>query len=308
MDSKLKRELAAIERDRTSGAAELALRVVKAVLLWVRQNPDPGETELMEVARALLNAQPVMAPLVRLANEVALSIDEPTPVEALARSLSRFRGVLKTAPEQIARHFSQALRRRRQSKQWTVATYSYSSTVLRAILQARNQIGIVWCSEGRPALEGRRTARALARMKLLVHFTTDAALIRRICAAEALIIGADSVKQEFYSIVFENKVGTSALADRARFFERPIWVLTDTTKFLPSALARLSDSRERERPAKEVWTQPPKGVHIWNYYFESLGYETGLRVLTEKGWMSCNQLRHELASVRVSPRLKELMN
>jgi len=305
VDSKLKRELEAIGRDRTSGAAELALRAVRALNVWLRRKPTARKTELMEVARALLNAQPSMAPLIRLANEVALSVDVQASIEALAESLSLFRKVLETAPMRIAQHFSKALRRKGQ---WTLATYSYSSTVLRAICQSRKKVGIVLCSEGRPAVEGRRTAREIARMGLVVHFTTDAALTRDLCAANVLVIGADSVRAHDNWIHFLNKVGTQALVDSARCFENPVWILADTTKFLPRELAILSDYRERARPAREVWTRPPRNVVVCNYYFDFVGYETGMRVLTEKGWLKYNQLRRELASVRVSPRLKELVN
>ena len=274
---------------------------------WLRHNPAPKESDLLNIARALLTAQPEMAPLIRLANEIALATDQRDPREALARSLSGFLSVLKTASGRIAPHFSQRLRRKWNGNKWDLMTYSYSSTVLKAIRRARNRIGIVWCSEGRPALEGRRTAQAVAGMGLPVYFTTDAALPYSVCIAEALVLGADSIQQYLNTICFENKVGSNALVESARFFKTPVWILADTTKLLPLALVRLG-SQEKEKPIREVWAGAPKGVSVWNYYFESFPYAKGLDVLTERGWLSYAQLLHALASIRVSRRMKELMN
>src|SRR5947209_14885478 len=71
MDRLLRQQLEAIARDRRSGAAQLALRAVTDLQSWLRRHPKPTEQELLDIASALLRAQPSMAPLLRLANELA---------------------------------------------------------------------------------------------------------------------------------------------------------------------------------------------------------------------------------------------
>src|SRR2546425_777114 len=73
MDRLLRQQLEAIARDRRSGAAQLALRAVTDLQSWLRRHPKPTEQELLDIASALLRAQPSMAPLLRLANELALA-------------------------------------------------------------------------------------------------------------------------------------------------------------------------------------------------------------------------------------------
>ena len=175
MDQWLRRDLDAIAADRSSGAAELALRACVALQQWTRRHSNITRDELLAIARALLFAQPAMAPLLRLANEVALAAEERVPSRYLARALKHFSSTVRTGPGRIARHFRSALR---GGDKKIITTYSYSSTVLQAILAARAQIWQVICSEGRPGLEGRKTVEQILRRGKGVGacLTTDAAL------------------------------------------------------------------------------------------------------------------------------------
>src|SRR5712692_6611766 len=110
MDRLLRRQLSGVARDRRSGAAELALRAVTALQAWLRRHPRPTEADLLEITRALLRAQPSMAPLLRLANEVALAADSRSPARDLARAAASFRNLLQNGPRRIARLLGRALR------------------------------------------------------------------------------------------------------------------------------------------------------------------------------------------------------
>src|SRR5712692_5365155 len=99
----LRRELDAIARDRNSGATELALRAVKGLELWIGRHAHPGEQDILAIARALLHTQPSLAPLLRLANDVALAADAHVPVKELRRVAKDFGDLLRTASRKIAR-------------------------------------------------------------------------------------------------------------------------------------------------------------------------------------------------------------
>src|SRR2546425_7548868 len=105
MDRLLRQQLDAMARDRRSGAAELALRAVTDLQSWLRRHPKPNEQELLDIASALLRAQPSMAPLLRLANELALAADAEDASRAFPFSLSQFHKALVSAPGKIANHF-----------------------------------------------------------------------------------------------------------------------------------------------------------------------------------------------------------
>lgn len=310
MDAKLRRELDAIARDNRSGASELALRATAALQKWLRRHPSPIEAELLAIAGSLLRAQPAMVPLWRLANDVAWSIDSADPRRALEEALARFRNVLETAPKQIAARFRRALPR--PPRKAFVATYSYSSTVVRALVVGRSRIRQVYCSESRLGNEGRKTALKLAQAGIRVLFRTDAVFLDMAAVWNFVVLGADRIMPDGFS----NKVGSDALLDRTR---RTRWgrkarvvVLADTPKFWPEPDGGYSERklvvRVKEGPRDQVWRNPPRNVWVFNYLFGFSRFVSSMAVLTEKGWMTPKQVRAELKKIRISPRLKTLVD
>ena len=297
MSHRLAQQLGRVARDRTSGAAQLALESVHAVEQWLARHRDPSEAELEEVVVRLLGLQSSMAPILRLANEVALAADDPQRGRALAARLRVFRSSLPKSRARIARHFSAALDGSQRS---TVATYSFSSTVIQALTAARRRIASVLVAESRPEFEGRVTAERLAKANIPVQYTTDVGLLSLLHSANALVIGADAV----LSHSFVNKIGTRSACLAAREAGVPVFLLSDGTKFLPEELAA-PFWRPSEGPAAQVWMRPPHGVGLRSPLFEhaELSY---VRVITEAGILDPSEVRQAVDAVRVSPRLKRL--
>lgn len=299
MDQRLRRDLDTIAADRSSGAAELAQRASVALQQWARRHSRISRGELLAVARALLFAQPAMAPLLRLANEVALAAEDSVPSRYLARALKHFSSAMRTGPPRIARHFRSALR---GGDKKIITTYSYSSTVLQAILAARTRIWQVICSEGCPGLEGRKTVEQILRRGKGIGacLTTDAALHMFTAHSHALVVGADSLEDAG----FTNKAGTGALVAYAVQIGRPVWVLADTSKLLPRTIDAIR--ADRNGPDAEIWTDAPLRLSILNPYFETTRYQPGIRILTENGWRTPAQICREIQAIKVSPLLAAL--
>jgi len=236
-----------------------------------------------------------MAPLLRLANEVALAADSRNPARYLAVSAASFRNLLQNGPRRIARLLGRALHLGPHKQ---VGTYSYSSTVLAALVRARFFLERVYCSESRPGHEGRAMADRLARAGVQVWFGTDAALFSR-ATSEPLVLGADAILRTG----FVNKVGTSALVQLALRAGAPVWVLIDTLKFWPR---RFSQFAFMCGPPQQVWKPARKRILVLNPYFGVTNFHPGIRFLTERGWMTPTQVRGELNSIHISPRLKAL--
>lgn len=299
MDQRLRRDLDAIAADRSSGAAELALRTCVALQQWTRRHPKISRDDLLAVARALLFAQPAMAPLLRLANEVALAAEDSVPSRYLARTLKRFSSAIRTGPPRIAGHFRSALR---GGDKKIVTTYSYSSTVLQSILAAHSYIWQVICSEGRPGLEGRKTVEQILRRGKGIGacLTTDAALHMFTAHSHALVVGADSLEETG----FTNKAGTGALVAYAVQTGCPVWVLADTSKLLPRAIDAIR--ADRNGPDAEIWPEAPARLSVLNPYFETTRYQLGIRLLTENGWRTPAPICREIQAIKVSPLLATL--
>lgn len=289
MDAKLRHELRGIAGDRRSGAAELAARALAAVEAWRRRHPRCRPGELRRIAARLAAAQPAMAPLRRLAAEVARAAAGAHPAAALAASLGGFRDALETAPERIARAFARHLRARAPS---SVFTYSYSSTVLRALRRGRARVSSVACAESRPGCEGRAMASGLAKAGVKTVLLTDAAWMAALVRQRRpVVLGADAVLRPG----FVNKTGTAALVRLARQAKAPVWVLADTLKLWPEA----APPRLPAGDPREVWANPPPGVAVENPDFDLTPFSPGVRLLTERGWMTPARVRREL---RAMPR------
>jgi len=297
MDRLLRRELDAIARDRRSGAAELALRAVTALQAWVRLHPKPTERQLLEIAHTLLRTQPAMAPFGRLANELLLAMRKPASSKTLQFVLARSSTLLETAGGRIAARFVNFLH---PGLHYSLGTYSYSSTVLKAIAAARKQIPWVLCSEGRPEQEGRRMAAGIARLGIEVRFVTDASLPAYLPFCSLFVVGADAVA----SHDFKNKVGTRALVTRALEKKKPICVLADTMKFWPRAVSRVG-RWAWFGPNLKIWAQPPKGVTVIEIPFEWTSLSRGVRILTERGWFTPTGVRRAVEKILVAPELKQ---
>jgi translation initiation factor 2B subunit (eIF-2B alpha/beta/delta family) len=297
MSHRLAQQLGRVARDHSSGAAQLALESVRAVEQWLARHPEPTQSELEEVVLRLLRLQSSMAPILRLANEVALAADEPGSARALATRLRSFRRRLEHARDRIARQFAGSLNGAERS---TAATYSYSSTVIGALAAARRRLTSVLVAESRPEFEGRITAQRLAEARIPVQYTTDAGLLGLLRSTGVFVIGADAV----LSHAFVNKIGTRTACLAAREASVPVFLLSDSSKFLPEELA-VPFWRPSEGPSFQVWRHAPRGVSIRSPLFEHTEL-AHVRVITESGVLDPSEVRDAVEAVPVSPRLKRL--
>src|SRR5690606_33691987 len=214
---------------------------------------DEFRTSLSRLALRVLEAQPSMAPLLTLASTVLLAASGTASVQearAAARSaLEQFRERLQAAGRETAARAEGLI-----PAGGRLLTVSSSSTVRAALLEAakRRSFDVV-CLEGRPNLEGRSLAAALAAAGVRVTLAVDAVI--RGC--DLVLTGAGSIGD----LGVVNKIGTRPAAQAAKSAGIPIYALADTTKILPGGVPQSVDD---DRPAAEVWPDAPQGVAIWN--------------------------------------------
>lgn len=150
----------------------------------------------------------------------------------------------------------------------TVMTHSFSDSVqrtLRAVAHQRKSIQVI-ATESRPLLEGRRTLEAAAELGFPSQLIPDGAVASRVRDATLGLVGTDAILP---SGAFVNKTGTFLLALAASYFGVPLYVAAETTKLDPRALEGHPPILG-ERPPEEMtqgWT-PPRGVTVWNRFFE----------------------------------------
>jgi ribose 1,5-bisphosphate isomerase len=292
-----------IRTDNTSGAAELAKKAAMAVLAWTDRSPPmpyvAWRTELEVFATALYRAQPAMAPLFNLVNEVLLA------VEAVATSGEAQLRVRQTA-QAFLDHLDGANQRLATAtlsllpSHAHVLTISFSSSVLAALLEAhtRQTLAKVFCTESRPVQEGRCLAQALAEVGIAVEFGVDAAIATFALQAQLVLTGADSIMAQ--GII--NKVGTTSLALAARHVGIPCYVIADRYKWFPTAAS--TPEFAQPKPAAEVWPDPPSGVRIWNAYFECTPMALISGIIGEDGLLTPASLLQVLIDMPLAQALR----
>lgn len=264
-----------IRNETRRGASDVVRDALLAYEAAVDESPA-GMTSLRvaRAARALVDAQPAMAPLFALACSVLRAADSPPEAagtavrQALREFATRLDRIAREVPERAEGLVPAGGR---------VLTLSASSTVRRALcLAAARRTFDVVCLEGRPGMEGRDMALNLARKGITVSITVDAACGAVVRDCDVVLVGADAIGD----LGVVNKIGTRAAALLARRAGVPFYALADTTKLLPAGWPQELDDA---RPAAEVWSDAPPEIAVWNRYFEAtpLSYFDG--VVTEDG-------------------------
>lgn len=268
--------VAPLRADTVSGAAVVA-RAAAEVMRRAAARLSAGSLEelrwgLGEVAIEVLEAQPSMAPLVRLLQDVLAAAGEADTIEHARHgaidAAEGFERGLEERGRKVSERAAELLPTR-----GTIATFSFSSTVQAALTGGECR---VLCFESRPMNEGRDLARSLADSGIEVTFAVDSAAFSLVPSCEAVVLGADSIGDG--GVV--NKVGSAALAHAAGSAGVPVWVLCDETKILPVGFPQVV---EDDRPAREVWEGAPDAVTVWNRYFELVPVQLVTTVVTDEG-------------------------
>ena len=162
-----------------------------------------------------------------------------------------------------------------------VFTHCHSSTVTAILLEAKKQGKrfSVHNTETRPRLQGRKTAKELAKAGIKVRHYVDSAARLALKDADIMMIGADAITSDGRVI---NKIGSEMFAEVARRYDIPVYVCTNSWKFDPATIFGFTEEIE-ERPGVEVWKKPPKNVLIDNHAFEIISPDTVTGVITELG-------------------------
>jgi ribose 1,5-bisphosphate isomerase len=276
MGPELEKRIARLAADRESGASEI---LAEAIAILRKALEDGSDVDA--VADGLCRAHPAMAPVWNAAAAARAARGRPD-------DFSRFAERVKRAPTAIARFAVECfVLDAGRAGPLRIATISYSATVLRVLeAVARSRAVEVRCSEGRPALEGRKLAARLAAVGIPVIFFTDAALGHAVEESDAVLVGADAVAGSF----FLNKSGTGLLAGAAALRGVPVHVAAGRDKFVAEATADRLENRDG--PGAEVWPDAPPGVRVRNPYFERVAIDLVTSFITDIGLLPAAEVAH----------------
>jgi translation initiation factor 2B subunit (eIF-2B alpha/beta/delta family) len=294
-----------LRADKTSGATSL-LELAMDILETFADRPSfqglrDFHQALEALIRALITAQPSMAPMINLAQQVLQACPEgssPAPAQRqLRQALATLRQHIRLSTAALRQQILAVL-----PPQAVILTYSNSATVTAALHYAHNhgRVRRVVLSESRPAYDGRPQTLALLQHGITVEYSIDMALFERLTEAQVVLVGADAVFP--HGVV--NKLGTHTLAHMARLHRTPIFSLCATHKFLPAAAAPLL--RFADHPGNEVWSDAPAGLRIRNRYFDTTPLNLFSGIVSEEGIYAPAALRGYLQRWELSPILQRL--
>jgi translation initiation factor 2B subunit (eIF-2B alpha/beta/delta family) len=262
-----------IRKDRASGARKLALR---AAMLLIRCARD-AEEDVPELARALMAAQPAMAPVFNLAWRALASSDVAGACTEFLESMERNTARVAELAADLVDDGVRAM------------THSFSSTVLAAFREASRQgkrFSVI-CPESRPICEGVAMAASLGMAGIDSSVIADSAVYRFLPEARLALVGADAVSPRS---VF-NKTGTALLALAAGTFGVRVYALCPSDRFLPRPY---EPPPEEPKNPRELLERELPHVSAVNYYFDATPIEYVSGFVTEDGILTPAEMRDRL--------------
>lgn len=282
---------------------EKAIKLLDSYLLHCKKRNSFSKGSLEYVLLRLVEAQPSMALIIDLANQLLTHLnslsqsqkDIQKVIESLRNQLYNYHQSLQKADDAVSYYAVKQV-----SHRSPIATYSFSATVQRTIelLFKKNNDFNVFCSESRPKNEGINLAKTLTNKGISVSLMTDAGLFSHINKTKTVLIGADAITDK--GIV--NKIGSKPLIHHATSYGIEVYALCISHKKLPFNYQLVNESR---KPANEIYSQKNNKINIINIYFDTTPLELFTGVITEHGICSPQEIRDQLHKKSLHPLLNK---
>ncbi|MBT0160366.1 S-methyl-5-thioribose-1-phosphate isomerase [Candidatus Bathyarchaeota archaeon A05DMB-2] len=286
MAEKVRETVDRIRRLEVQGARNVAIAAIKALEALAQETRAKTRENFvkeLDEAKTVLFASRETEPLMRNAIKWIITrvedCDERS-VSALASLVSSssksFQKKLEASKELIAEIGAKRIR-----DGSVILTHCHSSTVTRLLSKAKEdgRNFEVICTETRPALQGRITAKELVALGIKTTMIVDSAARAFMNDVDLVIVGADALTSEGNVV---NKIGTSAIAVLAYEARKPFYVVSELLKFDAATLCGDYEKIE-ERSPTEVWMEAPEKLIIRNPAFDVTRREYVHGVICEEG-------------------------
>ena len=227
-----------IEDVRIQGATEIAKFGIKAFLL----SPDKKSAE------KILKTRPT-EPL--LQNCIAFLLKSKN-IKKDSKNLISY---IEKTDKRIAKFGSRLI-----TNNMNIFSHCHSSTVISILKYAkksRKKHFIVYTTEVEPLLQGRKTAKELAKFGIKVIVSPDLAAEQTLTKCDLFLFGADA----FLKKGVVNKIGTSTLCRIAKEHNIPRYSCGISLKYAKKI-------KIEQRKPKELWDQHQKNIIIFNPAFD----------------------------------------
>jgi translation initiation factor 2B subunit (eIF-2B alpha/beta/delta family) len=273
LSESIRKSIEHIRLDNTSGSIELAKKSAEILILLADKNSSL--TQINKAAYSLIKAQPTMASIFNLVNNLMIKIDRnknQKPKDIVYNYCKKFLKDLEKSDKSISEQSIKLIK-----NNITIITHSYSSTVLNTLLYVKKsgkKISVI-CTESRPKNEGIQLAKQLGKNGIKVKLIVDSAVFSFISDADMILVGGDAITDA--GLI--NKIGTKGIAMTAQHYNTPTYALCSTIKFLPK---NYPVTLNHQKNPNEIISNKMSNVTPINYYFDLTPYEFLTGVITEK--------------------------
>jgi ribose 1,5-bisphosphate isomerase len=228
-------KLKSIYRDKTSGASILSKKLFK--ILKEKSSKLKSRQDFLNFLADLKNGlekhHPLLFQLHNLIEIISKSISNPE-ITSIFDEIKNIEKDFHEAGDKIARNFSALLNERGRDK-LSLATLSYSGTVLISLAHLKDKISKVYVFRSCPNCEGEKMARLIAGLGLSALLVNDFGLDYVLNEVDLVVSGCDAV---FVNGDVLNKAGTSAIFKIARSLGKETIVLFDFFKIMQKEISR----------------------------------------------------------------------
>jgi ribose 1,5-bisphosphate isomerase len=291
-----------IEELNIQGASNVAISTFEGMKIfleskWGNENVEDLVKSCIEVGEYLANARE-NEPLARngivflkykAGNFKNENLDIQGAQERLLSFVEEYMNEISLSKKEIVQKNIQSL-----LKFENVLTHCHSSTVvelLKGIAKEKysKDFGVV-CTETRPKMQGRITAKALVDARIDTTLIGDSAaesfaIGRGSRPIDAVFIGCDQFTRDGYML---NKIGSWGIAMSAHYADKPVYVVTPLLKMDPHTSA--SEIEIEVREDDELWSDAPEGLDMFNPAFEIVDNSLITGFVTEEGILEPKEL------------------
>jgi len=276
------------------GATNIALATVEGIKIAI----DSGEKDtrkLKKIAEKLAYARPTESLAQNAVRYIFPKMDQR--VDFYLQRIEKYKSMIKDAKEKMGQKCIDLI-----ENGGVYMTHCHSSTVVSMFLQARKKGKnfSVLVTETRPKFQGRITAVELLNsgidVTLIIDDVAESIIEGRLKHIDKIFIGGDVLSQKG----FINKVGSLGISKAAEANNIPIYSLSILLKYDPRPYSPVF---LEERSAEEVWSDAPKGLKIYAPAFDFVRYDTGVKIICEKGILAGEDVERE--AINLYPFIKE---
>jgi len=288
----IRKSIKQIRLDNTSGSLELAKKSAKILNDLVKETDSLAQ--IKNTAHSLIKAQPAMASIFNLVNNLMLFMDKKQKPKKIVQNYCKiFLQDLEISEKSISKQATELIK-----NNTTIITHSYSSSVLSTLLFAK-KLGkkfSVICTESRPKNEGIILAKQLGINGIKVKSVVDSAVFSFISDADIILVGGDTIT----NTGLINKIGTKGIAITAQYYNIPTYALCSTIKFVPHKYRINLDIRQNPN---EIIKNKISNVNPINFYFDLTPIEFITGVITEKKILNSKEIKEKIKDLKIHKSL-----